>query len=79
MNYEAMMEVARATNRKRSADERRAGWASPENCSLVEHLRTALAAVEAGVKTTDWPTVCEGIGLLELAVARLDTGKRRAS
>lgn len=67
-----LMVKARKTNKKRSADERRNGWASPD-ISINSHIRTAMCAIGCGIaciarsphSEADLACVAEGLAMLE--------------
>lgn len=62
--FDRLMRRASATNRRRDADERRAGFATPDEGPLDMQLRTVCLAIEAGLRTTDWDCVAEGLEML---------------
>ncbi|HJY84869.1 MAG TPA: hypothetical protein VKK81_27780 [Candidatus Binatia bacterium] len=39
--------------------EHNAGFGTPEGGPLSEHIRTAVFAIEAGIKTDDWNCIAE--------------------
>jgi hypothetical protein len=71
MNYDELMSNARRTNAKRDKQDRKNNFAAPGDLPLVEHIRTAMMAIEAGIKTDDWENIAEGQAMLEDAVKRL--------
>ena len=70
-HYERLMREARARNEERDVDERRMGFAAPEDCALLGFLRTAMAAIEAGVTNSNWECVAEAQAMLEQVQKRL--------
>jgi hypothetical protein len=50
-----------------------AGFAAPEDCSVLAHLRTAEAAIECGLKISGTECIAEGLELLRSAIKRLET------
>jgi hypothetical protein len=69
--YKRMLYKARKKDAEMAQIEHEAGWAAPKACDLATHLRTAISALECAVKVKDWQTVCEGVILIEQAVAQL--------
>ena len=72
MDYEKLMRKARRINAKRDKEEREVGFAAPgdgDDNSLF--LRTAMSAIECGIKTDDWDCVAEGQAMLETLELRL--------
>lgn len=67
--FKAIMAKARTTNASRSASERRAGFSSLESGPPREFARTAMLAIEAGIKSQDWDCVAEGLAMLEDYIA----------
>ncbi len=73
MDYKNMMGIARETNRERDEMDRRissSGAVSDLSPSMI--IRTAMAAIEAGIVTDDFETVAEGQAMLEELMARWD-------
>ena len=56
---------ARRVNAERDAGERAFGWAAPGDCGVWMHLRTAMQAFEAGIRTRDLSCLMEGYAMLE--------------
>ena len=54
MTFEQRMAKARATNAQRDATERRVGFANPQHCDTATWAATIEAAIEAGIKMSDW-------------------------
>lgn len=69
--FAAVMAQARKRLAKMDAIDRSAGAAAPHETPPAVHLGAAMQAVSAGIQTQDWPTVAEGLGLLEQLLARL--------
>lgn len=63
--YVRLMERARRTNLQRDAADRQAGFAPPPSLGVLQQLRTAMLAIECGIKTADWECVAEGQAMLE--------------
>lgn len=57
--------------------ERLNGFASPENLYPIDHLRTALVAIEAGITIKDWDTVAEGYVMAKDVCDRVEKGNRK--
>lgn len=72
MNYDTAMQAARMINAQRDRDDRRNGFATPNDGPVVEHIRTAMMAIEAGIKSGDWTAIVEGQAMLESIVLRMD-------
>ena len=66
MDYEKIMRRARRVNAKRDRDERKAGFAAPSDGPLSQQIRTAMSAIEAGIRVKDWNCIAEGQAMLEL-------------
>jgi len=64
---------ARRVNSQRSRMDMAAGFAAPEDCSVLAHLRTAEAAIECGLKISGTECIAEGLELLRSAIKRLET------
>lgn len=78
MNYEDLMSKARSTNANRDESERKSGYPAESDLPPSMQLRTAMMAIEAGIKLEDWGCVAEAQAMLE-NIARLmeaDNGKR---
>jgi hypothetical protein len=60
----AMIERAEATNRERDALERSAGLAAPPDFPLDLLVRTAISALEAGLRENNWDCVAEATAML---------------
>lgn len=58
------MKQAEARNARMDEMDRRAGTATPADCGPVEVLRTAIAALSAGITTRNWEPVEEATLLL---------------
>lgn len=69
MTFEQRMAKARATNAQRDATERRVGFANPQHCDTATWAATIEAAIEAGIKMSDWDCVAEGLAMLNDMVA----------
>lgn len=59
-----LVDAAAVTNVRRSADERKAGWAAPEAGPPDLTLRTAMSAIHCGLDTEDDAAVAEGLDIL---------------
>lgn len=68
MDYEKLMEKARATNAKRDNDDRLSGAGAPEDHGAWALLVTAIDAIKAGVVRDDWNAIAEGQAMLERIV-----------
>ena len=64
-SYEELMRVARLTNKRRDRDEREVGFATPSDGGPGEIIKTAMFAIEAGIRSKDWSCVAEAQALLE--------------
>lgn len=71
MNYETTMRAARMINAQRDKSDRRNGFATPGDGPIIEHIHTAMMAIEAGIKSGDWSAVAEGQAMLESVVQRM--------
>lgn len=56
---------ARATNAKRDAIDREAGFAAPGDAGAALWLRTAIDAILAGLTEVNWDAVAEGYVMLQ--------------
>lgn len=61
----ALLKKARATNARRSADEREVGFKAPEDCDPDLLLRTAMDAIYCGLAADDMDAVAEGYEMLD--------------
>ncbi len=87
MDYDKLMKRARAVNRKRDVGDRKMAPfhrtmnkigaqfpiepGAPSDLRIVDHIRTAMMAIECGIKTDDWNNIAEGQAMLEEVVQRL--------
>ena len=71
MAYNQLMREARKTHAQRDKSDHANGFATPSDGPIVEHIRTAMMAIEIGMKTKDWGTVAEGQAMLEVVILRL--------
>lgn len=71
VQYSKLMKAARITNRRMDSVDRKAGFAAPGDCDLTLQLRTAMSAIECGIKTGDWSAVAEGLDILQRAEEKL--------
>jgi hypothetical protein len=71
--FQKMMAQARANNARKTRDEHEVGFTSPQDCDLATHLRTVRGAMQCAVRCQDWQTACDGIALLDQAIARCIT------
>ena len=69
--FAKMLQKARARDADMERLESESGLAAPQRCDLPTHLRTVEQALECAVKMRDWQIACEGIVLLQQAIARL--------
>lgn len=63
--YEKLIADARRRSAKMDRIGERSGFASPKDCPPVEQIRTAMMAIESGIKCQDWKLVAEAQVLLE--------------
>jgi hypothetical protein len=63
--YYNLMKRARKMNRMRDEGERAIGFGAPSDNEVWQHLRTAMSAIEAGIKCKDWNAIAEGQAMLE--------------
>ena len=68
------MAKARKTNLMRDSADKEVGSVPPSEASLLEHLRTAMFAIEAGIQTDDWNAVAEGQAMLEEILSQVEKG-----
>lgn len=73
----ALIERARQANRRRSAADRKTGFAVPVDGASDELLRTVILALLAGLEATDWTCVAEAY-VLAGDLHRMTTGKEYA-
>lgn len=64
-DFEKLMKEARETNRERDAIDRANEHAAPGDASLFLYLDTAVEAIKAGIITSDWSIIAEGLVMLE--------------
>jgi len=70
-NYEKLMQKARETNQERDQADKHGGFATPDvTVNLL--MRTAMGAIECGIKTEDWNNVAEGQAMLEQLANKLN-------
>ena len=69
-----LVDMARATNRKRDRIDRKAGFGAPGDGGHDDLIRTAMCAIEAGMREESWEPVAEGYEMLADLHHRL-TGK----
>lgn len=69
-----LVDTAARTNARRSADERKGGWGTPESGPDDGLLRTAMCAIHCGLETDDLAAVAEGLDMLRTLHTRM-TGK----
>jgi hypothetical protein len=65
MNYEKLMQEAKITNTERDQIDHSCDFASPNDCSNLMLLRTAMTAIECGIRSDDWGFVAEGQVMLQ--------------
>lgn len=68
MDYDKLMRTARQTNAKRDEGERESGFAAPPDNEPSMFLRTAMAAIECGIRTDDWESIAEAQAMLEQVI-----------
>lgn len=68
---QVMLTKARNRNQSMTKLEHQSGFAALQQSPLDTHLRTVVDALICGVKLKDWGPVCEGIVLLQDAIARI--------
>ncbi len=64
-HVKTLMRKARLTNAKRDVMERGVGFSSPVDGGKEGLLRTAMTALDAGMKMSDWTCVAEAQAMLE--------------
>jgi hypothetical protein len=69
--YEELLQAARTRDAAFEQLESAHHFAPPRRGDLHSHLRTVEAALACAVKVSDWQIVCEGIVLLQQAMARI--------
>jgi hypothetical protein len=69
--YDDMIQQARKRNAEMEKTEADYMLAPPKHCDLRLHLRTVEQALKCAVIRRDWEVACEGIVLLQQAIARL--------
>lgn len=55
--------------------ERKAGFASPEQLPIRDHLRTAALALECGIQTEDWSCIGEGLCMVQDIMQRFSSSR----
>jgi hypothetical protein len=78
MNYQELMAQARKTNKERDQDERAVGFQAASDGTPDLQLRTAMSAIECGIKIEDWSCIAEAQAMLE-HLHFIVTGKRYES
>ena len=68
MNYSELMDAARKQDEAFEAVEVEVGTLPLRNAPLIMQLKTAMAAIEAGIVLDDFSTVAEGQVILERIV-----------
>lgn len=53
--------------------EQQAGFTSPEQLPIRDHLRTVVFALECGIKTEDWSCVGEGLCMMQDIIRRVSS------
>src|SRR5262245_5492663 len=74
-SFARLVKKARMTNATRDATERQYGDATPADCGPAGYIRTAMAAIEAGIKTSDVNALAEGYAMLDDCWRRLNAGR----
>lgn len=74
--FESLIAKARKTNTYRDARDRRDNF-DPPSVSESAHIRTAMAAIQAGVMTNDMNCIAEGYAMLESMAAFIEREKAR--
>jgi hypothetical protein len=64
-SFEQMIATARRTNGERDASDEANGFASPPQLPTNALIRTALSAIECGIRVNDWHAVAEAYVMLE--------------
>ncbi len=70
-DYDRIMEKARKTNAERGEADKESGFANPGETPPSSHIETAMAAIEAGIRTSDWNAVAEGQAMIEAILERV--------
>lgn len=65
VSFERLMTAARRTNRERDEMDRKMGVATPLDVGPTETVRTAIAALEAGLKMRSLTAMAEAVAMLE--------------
>jgi hypothetical protein len=64
--FQQLIHAARVTNERRDRGERALGFVAPGDDDVWQHLRTAMSAVEAGLRTGEPDCIAEGYAMLEV-------------
>ncbi|MCH8877632.1 MAG: hypothetical protein IIA89_12540 [Chloroflexi bacterium] len=70
-DYDTIMEKARKTLADRDRIDLESGFDSPGETPLSSRIETAMAAIEAGIRKTDWGLVAEGQAMLEIVLDKV--------
>ena len=65
MDYNKLMKRARDQNKRFDRLDIKAGGTPMHKQPVMVQIRTAMAAIECGIKTADWNNVAEGQAMLE--------------
>lgn len=72
MDYQKLMDDARKTNLERDQGEESVGLLSERKAHPFVNIRTAMMAIETGIKVADWSCVAEAQALLEMAMGKIN-------
>ena len=68
--YAELMGAARMRNATRDELDRSEGFVAPSDLPPLETVRTAMAAIEAGIRMVDWTCIAEAQAMLESVAGR---------
>lgn len=71
MDYQKLMDNARKTNLELDQGEESVGLLSERKAHPFVNIRTAMMAIEAGIKVGDWSCIAEAQALLEMAMEKI--------
>lgn len=71
MDYQKLMDNARKTNLELDQEEESVGLLSERKAHPFVNIRTAMMAIEAGIKVGDWSCIAEAQALLEMAMEKI--------
>ena len=72
MDYEKLLAKARATNCERDKIDKKHGLAQTSGDHPWMCVRTAMQAIECGIRMDDWTCVAEGQAILDECLPRLE-------